>query len=66
LHRKSFLKHVIKRNVEGQIKVTRRRERRRTQLLGDIKVKKRYWNLEDEVLDRTVWELALEGAVDLS
>ena len=37
LRRNWFLKHINKGNVEGHMKVTRRRERRRTQLLVDVK-----------------------------
>jgi hypothetical protein len=35
--------------------MTGRRERRRKQLLDDLKEKKRYWKLKEEALDRTLW-----------
>jgi hypothetical protein len=34
--------------------MTGRRRRRRKQLLDDLKEKRRYWKLKEEVLDRTV------------
>jgi hypothetical protein len=39
-----LLKHVI----EGKIKSTKRRGRMRTQLLYDLEINRRYWNLMDE------------------
>jgi hypothetical protein len=32
-----------------------RRERRRKQLLGDLKENRRYWKLKEEALDRPLW-----------
>jgi hypothetical protein len=32
-----------------------RRGRRRKQLLDDLKETKRYWKLEEDALDRTLW-----------
>jgi hypothetical protein len=46
---------VIEGKLEGRIEKTRRRGRRRKQLLDDVKEKKRYWKLKEEALDRTVW-----------
>ena len=46
--------------------MTGRRGRRRTQLLDDRKEARGYWKLKEEALDRTVWKLVLEQAVDLS
>jgi hypothetical protein len=46
---------VIEGKLEGRIEITGRRERRRKQLLDNFKVKRRYWNLKEEALDRTVW-----------
>jgi hypothetical protein len=45
-----LLKHVI----EGKIKRTTRRGRRREQILDDSKGKRRYWSLDKEALDRAV------------
>jgi hypothetical protein len=49
------LKHVIGGKLEGRMEMTGRRERRRKQLLDDIKEKRRYWKLKEVALDRTVW-----------
>ena len=38
------------------IEVTGRRERRRMQLLGDLKEKRGYWNLEEKALARPLWQ----------
>jgi hypothetical protein len=35
--------------------MTERRGRRRKQLLNDLKEKRRYWKLKEDVLDRTLW-----------
>jgi hypothetical protein len=50
LHRNCLLSHII----EGKIIGTRRRGRRRKQLLDDLKEARRYWKLE-EAQDRTLW-----------
>jgi hypothetical protein len=55
LHRNCLLKHVVEGKVEGMIKVTGRRGRRRNQVLGDFMEKRGYWKLTEEALDRTVW-----------
>jgi len=49
--RNCLLKHVVKGKIEG----TKRRKRRRKQLLDDLKQKRRFWNLKAEALDRTLW-----------
>jgi hypothetical protein len=49
LRKKCVLKHVVGGKIEGM----RRRGRRGKQLLDDLKDKRRYWNLEEEALDRT-------------
>jgi hypothetical protein len=60
-----LLKRVIEGKVEGRIEVSRRRGRRRKELLGELQERKGYRRLKDGALDRIV-ELALEGTVDLS
>jgi hypothetical protein len=55
LRRNCLLKHVIEGTLEGRIEMTGRRGRRRKQLLDDLKEKRRYWQLKEEELDRTVW-----------
>jgi hypothetical protein len=56
-----LVKHVIEGKIEGLIKVTGRWDRRRRQLLDDLKEMREYCKLKAEALDRT-----LEDAVDLS
>jgi hypothetical protein len=60
--------HTIKRRkanwngeLEGRIEMTGRRERRRKQLLDDLKEKGRYWKLKEEALDRTLWRNRFGG-----
>jgi hypothetical protein len=55
LRRNCLLKHVIEGKLEGRIEMTGRRGRRRKQLLDDLKGKRRYWKLREEVLVRTPW-----------
>jgi hypothetical protein len=53
--------HILRRNClikyifEGKILGTRRRGRRRMQLLNDLKETKRYWKLMEEAQDCTLW-----------
>jgi hypothetical protein len=54
LRRNCLLKHVIEGKLEGRIEMTGRGKRRK-QLLDDLKEKKRYWKLNEEALDRTLW-----------
>jgi hypothetical protein len=49
LRRKCLLSHIIEGNIVG----TRRRGRRRKQLLDDLKEARRYWKLKEEAQDRT-------------
>ena len=53
--RNCLLKHFIEGKVEGKIDVTRRRGRRRKQLLGNLKETREYWTLKEEAIDRTLW-----------
>ena len=55
LRRNCLLKGVIEGKIEGRIEVKGRGERRRKQLLDDLKENKEYSKLKEEVLDRTVW-----------
>jgi hypothetical protein len=55
LRRNCLLKHVIEGKIEGRIEMTRRRGRRRKQLLDGLKEKRRYWKLKEEALDHTLW-----------
>jgi hypothetical protein len=42
-------------NVIIRIQVTGSPERRRKQLLDDVKTNRRYWNVEEKGLGRTLW-----------
>ena len=53
--RDCLLKHFIEGNIEGRIEVTWRRGRRRKRLLYDLKEKRGYWQLTEEVLNQTQW-----------
>jgi hypothetical protein len=46
---------VIEGKLGGRIEMTERQDRRRKQLLDDLKEKRRYWKLKEEALDRTLW-----------
>jgi hypothetical protein len=57
----NWIDHILRRNcllkqvIEGKIKVTRRRGRRRKKLLDDLKDRRGYSHLKEEALDRSMW-----------
>jgi hypothetical protein len=55
LRRNCLLKQVIEGKIKGEIKVTRRRGRRRKKLLDELKDRRGYSHLKEEALDRTMW-----------
>jgi hypothetical protein len=55
LLKKCLIKHVIEGKTRGSLEVTRRRGRRRKQLLGDLKEQEGYWKFKEEALDRDLW-----------
>ena len=55
LRRNCLLKQVIEGKIKGETDVTRRRGRRRTKLLDDLKDRRGYSHLKAEALDRTMW-----------
>jgi hypothetical protein len=55
LRRNCLLKQVIEGKIKGEIEVTGRRGIRRRKLLGDLKERRGYSHLKEEVLDRTMW-----------
>jgi hypothetical protein len=55
LRRNCLLKRVIEGKLEGRIEMKGRRGRRRKQLLDDLKERRGYCKLKEEVLDRTLW-----------
>jgi hypothetical protein len=54
LRRNCLLQQVIEGKIKAQIEVTRRRGRRRKELLDDLKDRRGYCQLKEEALDRTV------------
>jgi hypothetical protein len=53
-NRNCLRKHVIEENIEERKEVTGRQERRRKELLDDLKEVIGYCKLEEEALDRTL------------
>ena len=56
LRRNGLLKQVIEGKIKGDIDVTRRQGWRRRKLLDDLKDRRRYYHLKEEVLDRSMWK----------
>ena len=55
LRRNCLLQQVSEAKLKGQIDMTRRRGRRCKKLLDDLKDRRRYCQLKEEALDRTMW-----------
>jgi hypothetical protein len=55
LHRNCLLQRVIEGKIKGGIEVTGGQGRRRRKLLGDLKERRGYSHLKEDVLDRTMW-----------
>ena len=55
MRRKCLLQRVIEGKIKGGIEVTGRRGRKRRMLLDELKERRRYSQLKEEFLDRTVW-----------
>jgi ribosomal 50S subunit-associated protein YjgA (DUF615 family) len=61
----NWIGHILRRNcllshiIEGKISGTRKRGRRRKQLLDDLKEVRRYWKLKEEAQDLTLWRTQL-------
>jgi hypothetical protein len=55
LRRNCFLQRVTEGKIQGGIEVTGRQGRRRTKLLDELKERRGYSHLKEEVLDRTMW-----------
>ena len=66
LRRNCLLQRVTEGKIQGGIEVTGRQGRRRRKLLDDLKERRGYSYLKEEALDRTMWRVALEEALDLS
>jgi hypothetical protein len=50
-----LLQQVIEEKIQGGIEVTGRQGRRRRKLLDELKERRGYSHLKEDVLDRTVW-----------
>jgi len=55
LCRNCLLQRVIEGKIKGGIEMTRRRRRRRRKLMDDLKERRVYSHLKEEVLERTMW-----------
>jgi hypothetical protein len=55
LHRNCLLQQVFEGKIKGEMEVTRRRGRRRKQLLDELKDRRGYSYLKEEALNHTVW-----------
>jgi len=55
LRRNCLLQRVTEGKVQGRTEVTGRQERRRRKLLDNLKERRGYSHLKEEVLDRTMW-----------
>jgi hypothetical protein len=55
LRRNCLINHVIEGRIEGRVEVRGRQERRRRELLDELKETKGYFKFKDETLDRTLW-----------
>ena len=57
----SWIGHVLRRNcllhdaIEGQMTEVKGVRRTRTQLLDDLRNRRRYWELKEEAVDRKRW-----------
>ena len=58
--RSCVLKHTVEGNIEGGIEMMGGRERRRKQLLDDLKERRGYWKLKEEALHCNVWRIGFE------
>jgi hypothetical protein len=55
LRRNCLLQQVIEGKIKGRIELTGRRGRKCRKLLDDLKERRGYSHLKEEVLDRTMW-----------
>jgi hypothetical protein len=55
LRRNCLLQQVVERKIKGGIEVKGRRGRRGRKLLDDLKERRGYSHLKEDVLDRTMW-----------
>ena len=55
--RNCLVQRVIEGKIQGGIEVTGRQGRRRTKLLDDLKERRGYSHLKEDVLNRTMWRV---------
>jgi hypothetical protein len=60
LRRNCLLKHIIEEKREGWIEIRGRQERKRMQLLDDLKETRGCWNLKEEAPDCSLWRSGFE------
>jgi hypothetical protein len=60
LRRNCLLQRVTEGKIQGGMKVTGRQGRRHRKLLDDLKERRGYSHLKEEVLDRTMWRARFE------
>jgi len=65
LRRNCLLKQDIEGKIKAEMEVTRRRGRRRRKLLDDLKDRRGYSHLKEEVLDRPLWRHRFSGGFEL-
>jgi hypothetical protein len=61
LLRNCLLNQVIEGKIKGEMEVTRRRGRRRKELLDDLKDRRGYCHLKEKALDHTMWRNRFGG-----
>jgi hypothetical protein len=64
LRRNCLLKRVIEGKITGDMKVTKRRGRRRKKLLDDLKERRGYSHLKEEALDCAMWRNRFGGGFE--
>jgi hypothetical protein len=64
LRRNCLLKQVIEGKIKGEMEVTKKQGRRRKKLLDELKERRGYSHLKEEVLDRTMWRNRFGGGFE--
>ena len=63
LRRNCLIRQAIEGKIKGEMDVTIRRDRRHKKLLDDLKEGKGYFNLREDVLNRSMWRNRFGGAI---
>ena len=64
LRRNCLIRQVIEGKIKGEMEVTRRRGRRRKNLLDDLKEGRGYCHLKEQALNRTRWGDRFGGGIE--